>query len=230
MNEITITRALSEIATLTSRIAERTAKSRNIAVMVGATPCIWDQDQRAMLSLVDKSEKDITDIVCAEHQSLIDMIKRRANLRNAIMMSNINTTVTIGGKTMSVAAARLLKDELQAMDALGARMIEDYGKHIRAIDAHNQKIEADLLRELTDYVNSKTKEATNEGKTLSEVELATLKDEFKKNFLARRSMRLVDAINAEKTGKQYRENFADYVAEIDYTLSASNAQTTISVD
>ena len=230
MNEITITRALSEIATLTSRIAERTAKSHNIAVMVGATPCIWDQDQRAMLSLVDKSEKDITDIVCAEHQSLVDMIKRRANLRNAIMLSNISTMVIIGGKTMSVAAARLLKDELQAMDALGARMIEDYGRHIRAIETHNQKIESDLLRELTDYVNSKTKEATNEGRTLSEVELATLKDEFKKNFLARRSMQLVDAIKAEKTGNEYRQNFADYVAEIDYTLSASNAQTMISVD
>ena len=57
------------------------------------------------LSKIKHNEEEFKKRTTSDFQSLNDLIKRRNQVKNAIVSSNAVTKVTVGGQTMTVAEA-----------------------------------------------------------------------------------------------------------------------------
>ena len=97
--EMTVHKALCELKTLGDRIDK---KVRNTEFIVGNK----HNNEKINDKTIVQWKKDTK----AEYQSLMDLIKYRNALKQAVAMSNANTKVTVCGKEYTVAEAIELKN------------------------------------------------------------------------------------------------------------------------
>jgi len=89
---LSVTRALTELKTLDSRINK--SISQNTWIMVKT------KNKNSNIN-----EEEFSRNSTAEYQSLCDLIIRRNNVKNAILKSNSETFVEVGGVKMTVSQA-----------------------------------------------------------------------------------------------------------------------------
>lgn len=230
-NKITITRALSEIKTLTDRIS----KAINTAI-----PCAIKQDLQPMMlqnngvmaygEASEENIKAVTAGIKSDYDSVMDLIKRRAKLRNAVMHANNVNKVTILGESMTIAEARLLADELAEANNLGKVMVDYTDKVKKIIGGHNAQLEADRQTRGQSYIDAKKAEAKEEERLLTTEEQEELLAKWEERFNKKQLLSIIDPIDAAKAGQEKLDKYAEYHAEIDYILSTINATTFITLD
>jgi hypothetical protein len=206
--KMSITQALAELKLLDARINKGIAGGTFCAsYMVGTKICGTMTPEEA-----DKEIKETW-------QSVNDLIKRRANIKTKIVASNAATEVEIGGDKMTVAEAIERKNSIQYEQTLLNTLKDDFRKALAAVTQGNEKAR-DRAQQSLDTVLGK------EGsKTPSKEDIASIYDPVFQRY----EWKLQDPIGIEKKIAELEKSIDDFISNVDFILSTSNALTTIEV-
>lgn len=202
MTQITITRALSELKTLQARIeSHKLSEYPSVLEEVRIGHASTKEDvKKAGQSFIDK---------------FVFQVDRREKLKAAIVASNAVTKVTIGGKTMTVAAAV----ELKAISPIVRSAIHANVHHLRSmlldVSRRNAKAEAGIETIVASLVGK-------DGDVQSDL-VARVSDEYRNSRL----VELKDPAGVEDFLESRLRELDEFLAEVDYVLSISNAVTLI---
>lgn len=208
--KMTVHKALAELKLLDNKIE----KQINVFEVAG-----YKQNGRKINGLWDENE--FTKKVAGGHQSITDLIERKAKIKKAIVLSNSVAMVEIGGKKMTVGEAIIQKDILSLKEMLLDRIKENFSNVQGTINKNNEKVQE------TGLINAqKMLERPYDEKVLPT-------DEDVKNimdpFIKRHTFSLVDPIGAQAEIKKLEGEIEMFNISIDAVLSESNALTFIEI-
>lgn len=127
MQQISITRALTELKTLDKRIQKTIDSSSFVSY----------QGQFNQPSVYTKSAN-------SDYQSIVDLLERRKKIKSRIIMSNAVTKVNICGKEMTIAEAIETKSSIKHYKNLLAKMKQQYAEANQTVENLNQRARHDL--------------------------------------------------------------------------------------
>ena len=143
------------------------------------------------------------------YQSISDLLARRIKLKSAIVTSNATTKVKICGREMTVAEAIETKSSINNYKRLLAELKDQYGESVRMVEVKNEAVKRELDRIL------------RESKDVS--------GKLKEGYYEMNSVKLHDPINVAKKIEDLEKYINDFEADVDATLSESNAKTTVKI-
>lgn len=203
-NQISITRALSELKTLDARI-QRLTESKWVAMAIN----------KKVSHAVNQQDFSVT--VKATKQQLTDLMERRNKIKCAIVQSNAVTKVTIGSTEYTVAEAIERKNTVQQEEALVHVLQNQLFKVNAEVEKHNMVANNQLNTLLGQMVS---KEAT-----VAQESIDALSTSFREqNFAV-----LVDPLGIETLVKELQDSISEFKMNVDFSLSEINAVTKIAV-
>lgn len=206
-NKITVTRALTRLKTLDDLIQKKISNSTLCGVAVNGKV-----NNTNGMAVEDFSKK-----VAATLQSIDDLITERSKLKTAINKSNHETTVVIGGESMTVAMA------IERKHSAGYASIRlDTLRRALAESARIAQRSNDELEQKIDYTRN---QFVSDG-NMSDVEGF---EKVENGMRLTRTATVVSAPNIEAIVEQLGEEKQKFEEEIDYVLSEINAVTFIAV-
>jgi len=204
--KMTIHRALAELKLLDKRIDKQIKDSVPFCVVKKK-----DEKQVNGMSLEEYNKK-----VEGNFNAIIDLIKRREQIKAKIMHSNTITKVNVAGEEMTVAEAIERKNTIEYKKKLLNRLRADLQMALDEMENGNiillDKLESFLEATLGDNPSSK--------------EIETVSEMFKE----KNELKLYNPINIEKKIEKLEEEIEDFLMEVDFVLSESNSKTTIEID
>jgi hypothetical protein len=199
---ISITQALAEIKLLRKRIDSAIGSGEYIAM----------KTKKMMFD----SDKFIANAK-SSFQSFQDLLTRYNKIKAAIVISNATTTVSIAGKSYTVAEAVERKRSIEFEKSLLDRMKAQYNDVKKRYEAHQVSEQARVERLLSVELGKDSKTSPETIKILSE------------SFLAENKADIIDPLKLETTIKTMTEEIELFETTVDYTLSESNGRTLISI-
>lgn len=163
---------------------------------------------------------DWKESVKAQHQKVMDLIRRRDAIKRAVVNSNAVTKVLVAGVEYTVAEAIDRKNNgTQFLAMLAQRISHDYNMAKANADRANGP---ELERRADDHVkvmfgNSDMKGSTEEAKRV------------RAEFIEAQTVELVDPICVLKVIEALDEEVTSFMTQVDAALSVSNAITQIEV-
>lgn len=211
MAQISITRALSEIKMLDKRIQEKTAQANFVALTRG-------HNERETVIGTNNTKDFVEKKIKGDYQSLVDLIHRRRVLKSLVAASNASTSVQLCGALYLVQDAIEHKNSIAYELAVHKRMTEQFRASItereRQNTSLNQKIETAVQQA---YGNDK-------GKVTEEQYAAVAKPRLEEGEYG-----LCDPLNLEQLISDQADRLNEFLTEVDFVLSESNARVTIEV-
>lgn len=212
MNKETMTvhKALSELKLLDDRINK---------VITTSIFCASNKHSNEKIGGVPIEEA--TKGMQGSYDKAMDLINRRKALKKAVVLSNAQTMVTIGGTEYTVAEAIEFKNHgIEFETNLSAIMDAQYRKAQAEINKQNGK---DLESRADQYVTAIY--GQKEGKTnTDDIE------KLRKEFLDANSYEMVDPLDIPKKVEEISSRAAEFMTEVDSALSVSNALTHITIE
>lgn len=205
MSKISISRALVELKTLDKRIQKAIDNLQPLGLMIGKTPESSIQNRQEF----EKSAR-------AGFQQVKDLIARRRQIKNAIVLSNANTKVEIAGEKMTVAEAIERKASISLEKELKNKLWSKFTEKTTQLEEHNQKVTRQLFQLLQSTYAKPEHEVKAEDHD-------TIAQPFKENNLAS----LIDPISLKATLFELEAKIDAFEAEVDIALTESNARTEI---
>lgn len=204
---MTVHKALAELKVLTARILDAmdaqtfVVANKHSNTKIGGKP-------------VDEYCREVKET----YQSLRTLINRRNAIKQAVILSNAATKVTIAGKEYTVAEAIDMKaNGMDSLIDLRNRMVSQLKAQKTVADREN----GDRLSDRTDaYIKS----------MYGATDLKNMSDEVQKTreaFIAAQTVELVDPLNAAKEAESLQNLIDAFTSEVDAALSVSNALTTV---
>lgn len=207
---MTVHKALSELKLLNDRI--------NKAITTSIF-CVANKHSNEKISGVpiEEAKKGMQ----GSYDKAMDLINRRKALKKAVVLSNAQTMVTIGGTEYTVAEAIEFKNHgIEFETNLSAIMDAQYKRAQAEINKQNGK---DLESRADQYVTAIY--GQKEGKTnTDDIE------KLRKEFLDANSYEMVDPLDIPKKVEEMSSRAAEFMAEVDSALSVSNALTQITIE
>lgn len=166
------------------------------------------------------SVEDWKAAVKAQHQKVMDLIRRRDAIKRAVVNSNAVTKVMIAGVEYTVAEAIDRKNNgTQFLSMLAQRIAHDHAMAKTNADRANGP---ELDRRADEHVrimigNGDMKGATAEAQRV------------RKEFIEAQTTELVDPIGAVKIIAELDEEVSSFLTNVDAALSVANAVTSITV-
>ncbi len=201
VEEISITRALSELKVLSKRLDKVT----NATTFVGT-------------KAAGQTWRDFTNESKNNWQKIVALQTRYENIKFAILESNSKVKVTVCGREMTIANAIALKDCFSQKEEL-LNVLKNQRCNVRnAVDAHEQKVQSDLDRHVSNMCK-------NQDGTKDESAVTSFVDGYRKN----NKIDIVDSIDIDSKINALEKEIDDFKQNIDFVLSESNALTKISV-
>lgn len=205
MERVTIHRALAELKLIGSRIDKGLEELKPVGL----------SQKNKLVDGVYNEEKFKTDSV-AKFQSIQDLIQRRIAIKSAIVISNADTMVLIGGKTMSVSDAITMKALIGSKKLLAQLLRKKFQVVKSNMEKNNAVVDANAMH-LAEAALGK------EGVKLQDNDV----EKVTGLFLEQNKFSIVDAIGVEDAADKIEKEVADFESEVDAVLSESNAITTI---
>ena len=202
--KISITRALSELKLLDSRISKATSEIKFAVCVTKNTNYNINQN-------------DFTSQVTAKHQSLTDLITRRERLKAAIMKSNATTLVKIGSKEMTVVEAIEMKKTIRYKESLLDVLKRQRLQETKEFEAHKAKVKQAIDANITQICSRDVKP---DPSTIQD-----LTDMMWKND----PVEIYDPLGLDKTIEALTTEIEDFNSNVDFALSESNSLTQIEV-
>lgn len=211
MTTMSITRGLVELKRLNDRITTSINSGKFVAVTVG-------KNQHRKLVGSNMSVDQMCGAIQSSFDSVDSLIDNRQKIKSAIVMSNAITKVIVMGREMSVAEAIELKGTITFRNLYLNAMRLQLMRSNSQVDLANAALDAAIEVSLNSiYGSEKSKICDDTYKSVSgpqkEQKEAVLLDPSK---IEDKIAKLVDEISILES-------------EIDFTLSESNARTTIDV-
>lgn len=165
---------------------------------------------------IDEYKKNVK----AQYDKVTTLIRRAEAIKRAVVKSNANVTITVGGVEYTVAEAIEMKKN-------GVRRLENLkyslGLHLadakKTADRNNGE---ELERRATQHIETMFSKSDAKGLT----------DEMKKArnlFIEQQTYELVDPIDAQKEIEELTKRIDNFAVNVDAALSTINATTEITV-
>lgn len=152
------------------------------------------------------------------YQSIQDLIKRRAAIRNELSKSNATATVTIAGKEYTVAEAiEMKKSGIDLLQHLATSMGAALSTATRTIKTENGQLEDKADRYLQNMFGAKEK--TN----------AADLNNAREAYISANTVEMIDPLGIEKELSDLNDKIETFEHEVDSKISVSNALTTITI-
>lgn len=209
---ISITRALVELTRLGDRINQAISQGTFVSRVQG---------KGSLRKVVNsnKTVEEVTKDIQSSFDKVESLIKNRAALKAAIVLSNANTKVTVAGSEMTVAEAIELKSSVQYRESFLYKIRQDYASLQSAVERDNTKLEEVIQALLTT--------AYGADKTKIQAETVSAIAEPQRNS---KESALLDPVDAAKKIEALTEEVQQIKSELDFVLSESNARTEIQVN
>lgn len=211
METMTITRGLAELKLLDSRIE----KATNNGLFV--VPLQKNKKIFGRLTI-----EEFSNIAKETLQSVNDLINRRSKIKEAIVISNASTYVTVGSESMTVAEAIERKTSISYEKDLLAVLERQLKKAEVEVANGNQAAEAKALEALNTTLGSKNASKTD----ASEEDAKNIFDPIYNRF----SWIIVDPAGVATKIIELRKKIEDFELNVDFELSSCNATTFISIE
>lgn len=165
-----------------------------------------------------KTIEEYTNDAKAALSSAKALIENKKRIKEAIVKSNAETIVTIGGKEYTVAAAIERKNLIRLEEDLLSKMRNDlsYAQHI--VNRENENLPSKLEEYLSRTLGPKDHRSIEEIKEHTEL------------FESRNTYLLIDPCKISEEINKMTDEILAFKSEVDYVLSESNAITMITVD
>lgn len=207
MREMSVTEGLVELKLLSKRINQAISSAN------------WCGVAKKASREIDGERKDsFMKKVKADYESVIALIKNRADIKSAIVNSNAETIVEIAGERMTVAEAIERKSSIEFEKSLLRSLTTEYSDAKNALVLADGKME-NAIKDMSVSL------AGSEKKNLGEEQEALIQAFRKAN-----EMEIVDPLSIEKTINDLQERIDRFEANVDIVLSMSNAVTKITVE
>jgi hypothetical protein len=202
--EISITRGLSELKLLSSRINGK----------IGSTQFIAEKK---------KSAKKINNTLTVEefgieaqsgYDSIIDLIERRKLIKSLIVKSNAETIVKIGEKEMTVADAIERKASISLDKALLNNMLQQYNSYIADVNRKNEAMEMNLDKQVQAMMGGDNKKTDGV-------------EAFSTQYRETNGWDVIDPLKLKDKIEVLKTDIEDFETNVDFVLSESNASTKI---
>lgn len=206
---MTVHKALAELKVLDNRI--------NDAILSGDFVITKKNNQDTVKGkTVEQFKSKATEVF----QKASDLIRRRNAIKNAVVVSNANTTVKIGDKDYTVVEAIEKKNHgmdyyVQLRDVLR----QQFARQKSELEKHNTSLQQKAEQFVTGLMGGR------EVKTDSAEYISAVDTYIKSN-----TMTLLDPLGIEKKIEELDDMINTFLPEVDAALSVSNAVTTITIE
>ena len=206
MSQMSVTQGLAELKLLDKRINKFTS-------------VVWAAVS-TKTTRFDVAELKKTAI--SEYQSYMDLVKRRDTIKRAIVLSNAQTTVTIGTGPKKWAGTVAEAIEHKSSINYKKSLLEKMKANISAVDAEYAKASEAVERRLDNLLSS---ELGKDIKTNPETIAA-----LTASFMETNKITIEDPIDIKKMTKDLEEEIDAFESNVDWILSEANGKTMISLD
>ncbi len=205
---LSVTRALTELKNAKARFTRELSNATFVDVVVGHGPLQTGRKRESVSSLKEniQSSKDKIDNLRHSIQAL----------KSAIVLSNATTQVSIRNRTMTVAEAIEWKATVALEQSLLAKLRGNLLEARNTIQVTNQALDKQIESLLIAGLG-------NDKKKWSEDEMTVLVNSQKNS----KEATLLDPLSIERWIETLTQELDGLVAEIDASLSESNAKTNI---
>lgn len=211
MAQISITRALSEIKKLGETLTQDINGTRFCCITKGAG------EKQTVVNSSRKAEV-LSAEIAASFQSLTDRIARRSQLKNLVALSNALTMVSIAGQSMTVAQAIEKKASIEFQRNLYNAVRQQYANAVGTVERNNTLLDEQIEKAVqAAYSNDKG------TVTVAQYD-AVAAPRREANLCA-----VLDPINSEEWLAKKMVEINDFLTEVDFVLSESNAKTLVEV-
>lgn len=204
--EISIAKGLVELKLLDKRIH----RTINDSILAGYTI-----GKKAMTGFANTEE--IEKRSKSDYQSIQDLIKRRNEIKSAIVVSNANTLVDVAGVSMTVAEAIERKSSIEYDKMLLNKLKQTYANIVNHVDRVNDEVKNRLDKQLEILYGKDGKNKAAENEELTKV--------FKEDNEAK----FIDPINLKEKIDKLQVEIEDFEANVDLALTENNALTKITI-
>ena len=152
----------------------------------------------------------------ANWTSVNDLISRYEKMKFAILQSNSSTIVKIGGREYTVAEAIAMKDCIQYRKNLLDKVKRDRTYVLNTVAQHQNIIQ----NKLDTLLQTNFKE-----RLTSEADIKNIQEAYMKT----NEIKIVDPLKLDSLIPKLESEYDDFMTNVNFTLSESNAITTIAV-
>lgn len=204
--QISVARALTELKTLNSRIENKINGTSFVAGVKKSSKKINN------VYLREEFEKDVK----SNYDSIVDLIERRKAIKTAIVKSNAETKVLIGGKEYTVADAIERKSSI-SLDKLLLKHMEVQFRNILAqVERNNDIMEQNLNNLLAQSLGSDKKDLTS---------MTSFADSYRNE----NGFEIINPLKLQEKIEMLKLEIENFEAECDSCLSESNAITKVEI-
>lgn len=195
-------RALAEKKMLEKRINSILSSFEPVGTKKGSDSKVYE---------TKTSIEDFSKDVKSKYQQIQDLIYNYNALDKAIVISNSITKVNIGNKEYTVADAIKRKDNIEFEQDLLRKMKQSHSKGLSNVNNRNQEVE----RRLDEQTINMEKQD---------------KEQWSNVYRKQNEWQLIDPIGVMSEIEKLELDIDEFLTEVDYALSTSNAITVIDVD
>lgn len=209
--QMTVHKGLAELKTIDGRINK--AISEGVYVIA---------NKHSNEKIKGKSISDFKEAMKSSYQKATDLINRRNALKRAIVLSNANTKVTVGGVEYTVAEAIEIKNH--GMEFKSTLMRTMAYQNDSAQTEINRNSGDAIEKRAEQYVLSVIQAQPKDSKmTIDSDAMKALR----KTYIENNTYDLIDPLNVTDLIEKLTEEINEFNTEIDAALSVSNALTVI---
>jgi hypothetical protein len=201
---MSVHRGLSELKLYANKIA-----SLNSGTFVVA-------NKQSNKTIGGRSIEDVNNLIKGNFDSMAALIENRKRIKDAIVKSNAATNVTIAGKIMTVAEAIERKASIEFERNFLRILQNQFSQQNNIVDQQNLQLPTKLESFLQSTLGEKR-------------DVATVKD-LTKTFEDNNKYVLIDPNHIQDYIQKLEKNIDEFVSQVDYTLSESNATTFFDIE
>lgn len=206
--EITVTRALVKLKLLGKQIEKEIGSAKFVG--------LYQERKRLIRGLeipIDSFEKDAK----AAYESIKALIENRKATKGAILRSNADTIVEIAGVDYTVAEAIERKNTIELEKLLLNKLKREYAEAMHAVQENNVQLEESVSRMLEQNLGTDKKATESDYKNIAEP------------FIKQNQLNISDPIKVRQVYEKLEKELDEFLAEVDFALSESNAKTVITI-
>lgn len=205
---MTIHQALTELKTLDKRIEDKITSGDFVRT-----------NKHSNTKINGKPVADYQNEMKSAYQSIVDLIARRAAIRNELAKSNSETNIMVAGVQYTVSTAIEMKQHgMELKGHLLAQLARQFGKAKSDIEYSN----GDRLSSNADEYVSRLYGAKDKSNA---DDINAARDQYIKANM----MDLIDPLNIGKEIEVLRDQIDSFMNAIDSAISVSNALTKITI-
>ncbi len=210
--KMTVTRALAEIKSIKNRFSTQLNEAPMLMIALGK-----GENKKVVNSSMPVAQTE--DWLKSKFQSLEGLLKRYKAIREQVILSNATTKVAIGKEEMTVAAAIERKTSIEMDQLLLRHMMAFQNKANNEVASAEARLTADIDRMLTQvYGSDRTK--------ITEDQIKMISDQKRNDF----EPSVIDPIGIPEKIDLYKEDIEQFLLEVNFVLSESNARTEITIE